>query len=97
MKIAIPISILVLKDKREFRLKRETGDRIQEALSKASQHLFIKVTELNTTFNSTEIKEVRNDVETRSEDPPEPPLTPEQVEKNKKIREEISRSFGKKI
>ena len=59
-KISMPKSRILLKGKREYDVKRSTGDAIQQQLANADQHLFIRITELGITVNSTEIVEIKN-------------------------------------
>jgi hypothetical protein len=88
--IATPISIIALKDKTEIKVSRDTGERINEAILNATQHIFVKITETGETINSAEIKSIRPSVKTEYVAQPEThkPLTAEQQERrNRKLAE----------
>ncbi|KKN06983.1 hypothetical protein LCGC14_1071730 [marine sediment metagenome] len=90
-KIAIPISIIIMKDKREYKISRSRGDKLQETLANIEQHLFIRLPELGITINSTEIKEVKNTISRDyTEEEPLIPISKEQEKKVDKIKKQIS-------
>ena len=73
------MSIILMKDKTEHKIKRITGDRIQNVLQEIDQHIFVKIDELGITINSAEIKEVKNTTSNDyTSEPPELPITDEQ-------------------
>lgn len=63
-------------------VSKETGEKIIEGLSSATQHLFLKITELGIMLNSADIEEVAPIKETIPDVDQEEEITPEQREKN---------------
>ncbi len=86
-KISIPIRIIVLRNRSEIQVSFETGERIKSQLATISQHVFVKISELDRVINTADIVEVKNDVRTDYEE--EEPLTPLHPERMKELRKTI--------
>lgn len=96
-KVTIPIAKILMKDGEEIIISRDRGIRLQEALEKATQHLFVNLTEHGRTINTAEMKELDvNAVDTKFEDIDDKVLEEEENERIRNITpKERSKMLGR--